>query len=95
MGINIDVGAARYSNLDIIATQQDCAIFLGEEDEGTAIYCDLAVGRVCGGKYGEGIVDGFAVIDGGMCEVVTVEADGVFGDLHERACPCDIGSEWG
>ena len=38
MGINIDVGAARYSNLDIIATQQDCAIFLGEEGEVKAIY---------------------------------------------------------
>ena len=93
MGINIDVGAARYSNLDIIATQQDCAIFLGEEDEGTAIYCDLAVGRVCSGICGDGIVDGLAGIGGGIYEVVTMETDGVFGDLHHRAFPCDIGSE--
>ena len=93
MGINIDVGAARYSNLDIIATQQDCAIFLEEEDERTAIYCDMAIGGVCGGICREGIVDGLAGIGGGINEVVTMEADGVFGDLHHRAFPCDIGSE--
>ena len=50
---------------------------MGEEGEGTAIYCDMAIGRVCGG----------------INEVVTMEADGVFGDLHHRAFPCDIGSE--
>ena len=93
VGINIDVGAARYSNLDIIATQQDCAIFLGEEGEGTAIYCEMAIGRVCGGIGDEGVVDGLARIGGGICEVETVEADGVFGDLHHRAFPCNIGSE--
>ena len=93
MGINIDVGAARYSNLDIIATQQDCAIFLGEEGEGTAIYSDMAIGGVCGGICGDGVIGGLARIGGGIYEVVTVEADGVFGDLHHRAFPCDIGSE--
>ena len=34
MGINIDVGAAQYINLDIAATQQEGAIFLWEEGEG-------------------------------------------------------------
>ena len=71
----------------------DCSIFLGEEGEGKAIYCDMTVGRVCGGIGDEGIVDGLAGIGGGIYEVVTMEADGVFGDLHHRAFPCDIGSE--
>ena len=53
----------------------------------------MAIGRICGGIYGDGIVDGLAGIGGGINEVVTVEADGVFGDLHHRAFPCDIGSE--
>ena len=44
VGINIDVGAAQYFNLDIVATQQEGAIFLREEGKGTAIYCD-------GGNY--------------------------------------------
>ena len=66
---------------------------MGEEGEGTAIYCDMAIGRVCGGIGDEGVVDGLAGICGGIYEVVTVEADGVFGDLHHRAFPCDIGSE--
>ena len=64
-----------------------------EEGEGKAIYCDMAIGRVCGGICGDGIVDGLAGIGGGIYEVVTMEADGVFGDLHHRAFPCDIGSE--
>ena len=59
VGINIDVGAAQYFNfsifqsfnLNIVATQQEGAIFLGEEGEGKAIYCDMAIGRVCGGEY--------------------------------------------
>ena len=68
---------------------------MGEEGEGTAIYCDMAIGRVCDGICGESYVDGLAGIGGGIYEVVTVEADGVFGDLHHRAFPCDIGSEWG
>ena len=63
---------------------------MGEEGEGKAIYCDMAIGRVCGD---EGVVSGLAGIGGGIYEVVTVEADGVFGDLHHRAFPCDIGSE--
>ena len=66
---------------------------MGEEGEGTAIYCDMAVERVCGGIGYEGLVDGLAGIGGGIYEVVTMEADGVFGDLHHRAFPCDIGSE--
>ena len=66
---------------------------MGEEGQGEAIYCDMAVGRVCGGICGDGVVDGLAGIGGGINEVVTVEADGVFGDLHHRAFPRDIGSE--
>ena len=53
----------------------------------------MTVGRVCSGICGEGIVGGLARIGGGIYDVVTVEADGVFGDLHHRAFPCDIGSE--
>ena len=83
----------QYINLDIFAKHDDCAIFLREEGEGKAIYCDMAIGGVCGGICGDGIVDGLAGIGGGIYEVVTVEADGVFGDLHHRAFPCDIGSE--
>ena len=44
----------------------DCSIFLGEEGEGKAIYCDMTVGRVWGGIGGEGIVDGLAGIGGGI-----------------------------
>ena len=53
----------------------------------------MPVGAVGGGICGESYVDGLARIGGGIYEVVTVEADGVFGDLHHRAFPCDIGSE--
>ena len=66
---------------------------MGEEGEGTAIYCDMAVGRVCSGIYGDGVIDGLAGIGGGINEVVTVEADRVGGELDHRAFPCDIGSE--
>ena len=66
-----------------------------EEGEGTAIYCDMAIRRVCCGIGYESVVDGLAGIGGGIYEVVTMEADGAFGDLHHRAFPCDIGSEWG
>ena len=98
MGINIDVGLRnisifQYFNFYIVATHDDFAIFLGEEGEGKAIYCDMAVGRVYSGICGDGVVDGLAGIGGGIYEVVTMEADGVFGDLHHRAFPCDIGSE--
>ena len=47
----------------------------------------MAIGGVCGGIGDEGVVDGLAGICGGIYEVVTVEADGVFGDLHHRAFP--------
>ena len=53
----------------------------------------MAIGGGCGGIGGEGIVDGLAGIGGGINEVVTMEADGVFGDLQHRAFPCYIGSE--
>ena len=66
---------------------------MGGEGKGKAIYCDMAVGTVSGGICGESYVDGLARIGGGIYEVVTMEADGVFGDLHHRAFPCDVGSE--
>ena len=53
----------------------------------------MAIGGVCSGICGEGIVGGLARIGGGIYEVVTMEADGVFGDIHHRAFPCDVGSE--
>ena len=90
--IFISIFNLQYSNLDIVATQQEGAIFFGEEGEGGAIYCEMAIGGVCGGICGDGVVSGLAGICGGINEVVTVEADGVFGDLHHRAFPCDIGS---
>ena len=64
-----------------------------EEGEGAAIYCDMAIGGVCGGICGESYVDGLAGIGGGINEVVTVEADRVGCELYHRAFPCDIGSE--
>ena len=53
----------------------------------------MAIGRVCGGICAAGIVGGLAGIGGGIYDVVTMESDGVFGDLHHRAFPCDIGSD--
>ena len=66
---------------------------MGEEGEGKAIYCDMAIGRVCGGICGDGIVDGLAWIGGGVGEVVAMEADGVGGELDHRALPRDVGSD--
>ena len=68
---------------------------MGEEGEGTAIYCDMAIGRVCDGICGEGCIDGLAGIGGGIYEVVTMEADGVGGELHHCALPYDIGCDGG
>ena len=68
---------------------------MGEEGEGTAIYCDMAIGRVCDGICGESYVDGFAWIGGGIGEVVAVETDGVGGELNHRALPRDVGSDGG
>ena len=73
----------------------DCAIFLGEEGEGTAIYCDMAVGAVGGGICGDGVVDGLAGIGGGIYEVVTMEADGVGGELNHCALPYGVGCDGG
>ena len=56
---------------------------------------DRAVGAVGGGICGEGCVDGFAWIGGGIGEVVTMEADGVRGELNHRALPRDVGCDGG
>ena len=56
---------------------------------------DRAVGAVGGGICGEGCVDGFAWIGGGIDEVVTMEADGVGGELDHRALPYDVGCDGG
>ena len=101
VGINIDVGGCaifQFFNFSIFQSLYRCHIaggchLLGGEGKREAIYCDMAIGRICGGIYGDGIVGGLAGIVGGIYEVVTMEADGVFGDLHHRAFPCDIGSE--
>ena len=66
---------------------------MGGEGEGTAIYCDMAIGRVCDGICGESYVDGLARIGGGINEVVTMEADRVGGELDHRALPRDVGSD--
>ena len=66
-----------------------------EEGEGNAIYCDMAIGGVCGGICGDGIVDGLAGIGGGINEVVTMEADGVGGELNHCALPRDVGCDGG
>ena len=55
----------------------------------------MAIGRVCGGICGEGCVDGFAWIGGGVGEVVTMEADGVGGELNHCALPRDVGCDGG
>lgn len=56
---------------------------------------DRAVGAVGGGICGEGCVDGFARKGGGIGEVVTMEADGVRGELNHRALPRDVGCDGG
>ena len=66
---------------------------MGGEGEGTAIYCDMAVGCVCDWICGEGCVDGFAGIGGGVGEVVAMETDGVGGELDHRALPRDVGCD--
>ena len=66
-----------------------------EEGEGTAIYCDMAIRRVCDGICGESYVDGFAGIGGRIGEVVTMEADGVGGELNHCALPYDVGCDGG
>ena len=73
----------------------DCAIFLEEDDEGDGGDGDRAVGGVGGGICGEGCVDGFAWIGGGIGEVVAVETDGVGGELYHRALPYDVGRDGG
>ena len=64
----------------------------GERDGGDG---DRAVGGVGGGICGEGCVDGFAWIGGGVGEVVAMEADGVGGELNHCALPRDVGCEGG
>ena len=56
---------------------------------------DRAVGAVGGGICGEGCVDGFAWIGGGIGEGVAVETDGVGGELHHCALPCYVGCDGG
>ena len=84
---------AFYLNLHILATQDEGAGFGLEDGEGDGGDGDRAVGGVGGGICGDGIVYGLAGIGGGINEVVTMEADGVGGELDHRAFPCDIGSE--
>ena len=56
---------------------------------------DDTVGGGGGGICGEGCVDGFAGIGGGIGEVVAMETDGVGGELDHRALPRYVGSDGG
>ena len=82
-----------YLNFHILATQEEGAGFGLEDGEGDGGDGDRAVGGVGGGICGEGCVDGFARIGGGIDEVVAMEADGVGGELDHRALPRDVGSD--
>ena len=84
---------AFYLNLYILATQDEGADFGLEDGEGYGGDGDMAVGCVCDWICGEGCVDGFAGVGGGVGEVLAMEADGVGGELDHRAFPCDVGSE--
>ena len=89
------MGAARDFNFHILATQDEGAGFGWEDGEGDGGDGDRAVGGVGGGICGEGCVDGFARIGGGVGEVVTMEADGVGGELNHCALPYDVGKDGG
>ena len=84
---------AFYLNFHILATQDEGAGFGWEDGEGYGGAGDRAVGGVCDWICGEGCVNGFAGIGGGVSEVVTMEADGVGGELDHRALPRDVGSD--
>ena len=53
----------------------------------------MAIGRICGGIYGDGIVDGLAGIGGRIYEVVAVNAHGVTLKLHHLTLPNHVCSE--
>ena len=84
---------AFYLNFHILATQDEGAGFGFEDGEGDGGDGDRAVGGVGGGICGEGCVDGFAWIGGGVGEVVAMEADGVGGELNHCALPRDVGCD--
>ena len=64
----------------------------GEGDGGNR---DRAVGGVFYRMYLQIYVDGFARKGGGIDEIVTMEADGVGGELDHRALPRDVGCDGG
>ena len=66
-----------------------------EDDEGDGGDGDRAVGGVCDWICGEGCVDGFAWIGGGIGEVVAMETDGVRGELNHCILPRDVGCDGG
>ena len=86
---------AFYLNFHVLATQDEGAGFGLEDGERDGGYGDRAVGGVCDWICGESYVDGFARIGGGVGEVVTMEADGVGGELNHRALPRDVGCDGG
>ena len=86
---------AFYLNFHVLATQDEGAGFGFEDGEGDGGDGDRAVGGVGGGICGEGCVDGFAWIGGGVGEVVAMEADGVGGELNHCALPRDVGCDGG
>ena len=87
--------SAFYLNFHVLATQDEGAGFGLEDGEGDGGDGDRAVGGVGGGICGEGCVDGFAWIGGGVGEVVAMEADGVGGELNHCALPRDVGCDGG
>ena len=82
MLLQLELKSAFYLNFHILATQDEGAGFGWEDGEGDGGDGDMAVGTVGGGICGEGCVDGFARMGGGIGEVVTVETDGVGGELN-------------
>ena len=64
-------------------------------DKGYGGNGDQAVGGVFYRMYLQSYVDGLAGIGGGVGEVVTMETDGVGGELDHRALPRDVGSDGG
>ena len=64
----------------------------GEGDGGNR---DRAVGGVFYRMYLQIYVDGFARKGGGIDEIVTMEADGVGGELHHCALPRHVGGDGG
>ena len=85
----------QYFNLYILATQEDGADFTLGDDKRDGCDGDRAVGRVFYRMYLQIYVDGFAGIGLRIGKVVTMETDGVGGELYHCALPRDFGEYGG